>query len=109
VTAITFTLTSPSNGEVLGFALICPEGGYCSLKFKDGDRLDRRLLSLDRWKAVEGEIARGLPVQPLETDSAIVTALAPNGRWVVTYLRQLQIDAAPDAVAAVLDKIISTS
>lgn len=105
MTATLFTLRRLGSGEIEGVALVCPEARYCSVRSRDGQRLDRRFATPRDWRALERELS-SLPPGALSDQSITVRVL--TGRDLgVQYLVSHDVEAAPEALANVLDALLN--
>lgn len=54
-----FLISSESGLKLLGHALLCPAARYASVRWREADRLDRRIVPPDAWPNVVAELKNG--------------------------------------------------
>ena len=89
MTAFTFVLTSLETGTAVGFALVCVEAHYASVRWLGADRLDRCLDSPANWDVIAQEVRRSQRTPPKSTGD-LSTLLLPAGSRQHTLLQCLR-------------------
>lgn len=78
MTAYHFVLSGLETGRVAGHALICPDARYCSTRWRNVARLDRRFVSGAGWAALGAElVAQDWPKGYVGGTSTIAAAIVP--------------------------------
>jgi hypothetical protein len=103
---ISFSLTAPATGRLLGVGLIAPGSRYASVRWIGFDWIDRRPVSRYDWIAIRCELALGLRPGPLLPPNVLHRALAGiHWRDVIVqcvHRRPIEIDR-PEQAAERLD------
>ena len=109
VDAVTLGVTD-REGEVVALAVIAPSVRYCSMLSRRDLRPIRRFVSPPEWKAVERQVASGLPTFPVPTESPIALILSqPPDVLTVQWLGTTSITVGrPGDAAGALDHHLKT-
>lgn len=91
-----FVLTSIETGRVVGHALLCPEARYCSVRWLNAARLERRFADAATWRAVLEDLAlQDWPKGYIAARSALGKLLIRDDR---RGLVAIQFSAGPNFV-----------
>lgn len=104
MTAFTFTIRTLETGQLVAHGVICPQARYASVLWRGAARPDRRLAQLERWLAIDRQVADKLEAGPLAHASAIAQLLLGDRGpgYVVQYLVQEPLPETDPASAELL-------
>jgi hypothetical protein len=104
---LTFTLSHLATGNCVGLALICSEARYASVAWRGIDRLDRKLVTVDEWRAFQSARRDHFSPSPFERDHVVARMLVPvavRHSITVQYLADRPLEATkPIGVTDLLD------